>query len=180
MVTGAWNAVVTQSGQAVTVKDAGWNGTIAPTATASFGFNASYSGSNVNPSSFSVNGVTCSGAAPPPPPPPPPPTTSGCTVGWAMNDWGTAFVASLTVTNTGSAAVNGWKLEWAFPGNQKITNLWNGTVTQSGQAVTVGNAGYNAGIPAGGSVALGFQAAYTGTNARRSVVTLNGKACSIQ
>jgi cellulase/cellobiase CelA1 len=179
-VTGAWNAVASQSGQAVTIKDAGWNGTIAPNATASFGFNATYSGANVDPASFSVNGVTCAGAAPPPPPPPPPPPSSPCTVAWGVNDWGGAFVASLTVTNTGSAAINGWKLEWAFPGNQQITNLWNGTFTQSGQMVRVGDASYNASIPAGGATSLGFQAAYSGANLRPSVVSLNGKSCTIQ
>jgi cellulase/cellobiase CelA1 len=124
--------------------------------------------------------VTCAGAAPPPPPPPPPPPASSCTVGWTVNDWGTGFVASLVVTNTGSAAINGWKLEWAWSGNQKITDLWNGTLAQSGQLVRVANASYNAAIPAGGNTALGFQAAYTGTNSRPGVITLNGKACTIQ
>jgi endoglucanase len=179
-VTGAWNAVVSQSGQAVTFKDAGWNGSVAPGGTASFGFNGAYSGTNVNPSSFALNGVTCTGAAPPPPPPPPPPPTSSCTVGWSVNDWGSGFVASLVVGNTGPAAINNWKLEWAWSGDQKITNLWNGTLTQSGQTVSVANAPYNATIPAGGNTALGFQAAYTGTNARPGVITLNGKACTIQ
>jgi endoglucanase len=178
-ITGLWNAVVLQPGPAAKVKDGGWNGTIAPNGTASFGFNGSYSGTNVNPSSFSVNGVTCSGTLPPPPPPPPP-TTSSCTVGWSVNDWGNAFVASLTVTNNGTAAINGWKLAWAFGGNQQITNLWNGALTQSGQSVTVADAGYNSGIPAGGKVDLGFQAAYSGTNAKPGVITLNGKACAIQ
>jgi endoglucanase len=179
-VTGAWNAVASQVGQAVAFKDAGWNATIAPNATASFGFNGAYSGSNVTPSSFAVNGVTCAGAAPPPPPPPPPPPTSSCTVGWSVNDWGSGFVASLVVTNTGSAAINGWKLEWAWSGDQKITNLWNGTLTQSGQTVRVADASYNSTIPAGGNTSLGFQAAYTGANSRPGVITLNGKACTIQ
>jgi endoglucanase len=178
-VTGAWNAFATQSGQTVSVKDAGWNSTIAPNGTASFGFNGAYSGTNVDPASFTVNGVTCAGALPPPPPPPPPPS-SPCAVAWSVNDWGGGFVASLTVTNTGSAAINGWKLEWAFPGNQQITSLWNGALTQAGQMVTVADASYNASIPAGGNTSLGFQASYTGTNLRPGVVTLNGKGCTIQ
>ena len=53
-------------------------------------------------------------------------------------------------------------------------------LTQSGQTVSVANSPYNATIPAGGNTALGFQAAYTGTNARPGVITLNGKACTIQ
>ena len=114
-VTGAWNAVATQSGPTVTVKDAGWNGTLAPSGTASFGFNGKYTGTNADPSAFSVNGVTCTGSAPPPPPPPPPTPTTSCAVKWTAEDWGNGFVASLTVSNTGTAAINGWKLEWALP-----------------------------------------------------------------
>ncbi len=179
-VTGSWNGVASQSGQAVSVKDAGWNSTIAPNATASFGFNAKYSGANLDPSSFSVNGVACSSIAPPPPPPPPPPPSSSCAVTWSVNDWGGAFVASLTIGNTGSAAINGWKLAWAFPGDQRITGLWNGIPTQAGQMVSVANASYNASIPAGGNTSLGFQASYSGANVRPSAVTLNGNNCTIQ
>ncbi|GJF27883.1 endoglucanase [Kitasatospora sp. NE20-6] len=59
-ITNAWNATVTQSGAAVTAKDAGWNGTLAPGGTASFGFQGTYSGSNTLPTQFTVNGAACS------------------------------------------------------------------------------------------------------------------------
>lgn len=49
----AWNATVTQSGAAVTARNAGWNGNLAPGGTASFGFTASSGGSNPVPA------VTC-------------------------------------------------------------------------------------------------------------------------
>ncbi|WP_239133698.1 family 43 glycosylhydrolase [Rugosimonospora africana] len=62
-VTQAWNATVTQSGAAVTARDAGYNGSLATGATASFGFNASWNNaSNPTPASFALNGVTCTGA----------------------------------------------------------------------------------------------------------------------
>jgi endoglucanase len=56
----AWNATVTQTGSAVTARDAGWNGTLAPGASASFGFQAAYSGGNTAPTQFTVNGAACS------------------------------------------------------------------------------------------------------------------------
>jgi endoglucanase len=58
-ITNAWNATVSQSGQTVTATDSGWNGTLAPNGSASFGFQGSYSGSNAAPSQFSVNGSPC-------------------------------------------------------------------------------------------------------------------------
>jgi hypothetical protein len=62
-VTQAWNATVTQSGSAVTAKDAGYNAAIATNGTASFGFNGSWTSANPNPTAFVLNGTTCTGAA---------------------------------------------------------------------------------------------------------------------
>ncbi|MFD5324954.1 glycoside hydrolase family 9 protein [Streptomyces sp. NPDC127092] len=56
----AWNATVSQSGTTVSARDAGWNGTLAPGAQASFGFQATYSGTNASPSRFTLNGAVCS------------------------------------------------------------------------------------------------------------------------
>jgi len=105
-------------------------------------------------------------------------TGSGCTVGYTLNDWGSGFTANLTVTNTGSSAINGWTVKWTFGGNQAISNSWNATVTQSGQAVTAVNMSYNGTIAANGNVQFGFQAAYSGTNAVPAQFTLNGTACT--
>lgn len=57
--TDARNAVVSQSGTDVTAKGAGWNGRIAPGATAGPGFRASFSGGGTAPGSFTLNGVPC-------------------------------------------------------------------------------------------------------------------------
>ncbi|MCO1597787.1 cellulose binding domain-containing protein [Micromonospora sp. RHAY321] len=76
-VTQAWNAAVGQSGAQVTARNVDHNAVIATNGTAGFGFNASWTGSNPAPTSFALNGVTCTGAAPTTPPPStPPPTTA--------------------------------------------------------------------------------------------------------
>ncbi|TDC30361.1 cellulose-binding domain-containing protein, partial [Micromonospora sp. KC213] len=59
-VTNAWNATVSQSGQNVIARNAGHNGTIAPQGTASFGHQGTLSGPYSSPTSFTLNGVTCS------------------------------------------------------------------------------------------------------------------------
>ncbi|MEU4397124.1 cellulose binding domain-containing protein [Micromonospora orduensis] len=59
-VTNAWNATVSQSGSTVTARNAGHNGSIAPGGTASFGYQGTLNGSYSSPSSFSLNGATCS------------------------------------------------------------------------------------------------------------------------
>ncbi|MEU7917359.1 cellulose binding domain-containing protein [Micromonospora zamorensis] len=59
-VTNAWNATVSQSGSTVTARNAGHNGSVAPGGTASFGYQGTLSGAYSSPSSFSLNGATCS------------------------------------------------------------------------------------------------------------------------
>ncbi|WP_234534282.1 glycoside hydrolase family 9 protein [Streptomyces shenzhenensis] len=58
-VTSAWNATVTQSGADVVARNADWNGTLAPGATASFGVQGSLTGSNPSPTAFALNGGAC-------------------------------------------------------------------------------------------------------------------------
>lgn len=60
-VTQAWNATVTQSGSQVTAKSVSYNGSLATNASTSFGFNGSFTSTNPVPSSFTLNGVTCTG-----------------------------------------------------------------------------------------------------------------------
>src|SRR5262245_48833929 len=72
-------------------------------------------------------------------------TTSPCRVVYRVIDqWPGGFKGDVTVTNN-AAAINGWTLDWTFPSTaQRITQLWNGSVTQTGDNVTVRNLSYNA------------------------------------
>ncbi|MEE1927441.1 glycoside hydrolase family 9 protein [Streptomyces sp. TRM 70351] len=58
-VTHHWNAQITQSGRDVTAKPVSWNRTLAPGASASFGFNGTVSGAAADPTEFSLNGGDC-------------------------------------------------------------------------------------------------------------------------
>jgi lysophospholipase L1-like esterase len=60
-ITQAWNSTATQSGSAVTARNAAWNGNLPTNGSASFGFNGSWNGSNPVPASFTLNGTTCTG-----------------------------------------------------------------------------------------------------------------------
>jgi lytic cellulose monooxygenase (C4-dehydrogenating) len=105
-------------------------------------------------------------------------TGTGCKVAYSLNDWGSGFVGTVTITNGSTAPISSWRLQWTFGGNQNITSFWNATVTQSGQSVTATNPSYGATIPAGGSLQFGFQGTYTGTNAVPAQFTLNGTVCA--
>ncbi|MFF9194560.1 glycosyl hydrolase family 18 protein [Streptomyces sp. NPDC014779] len=78
-VTSAWDATVTSSGNHWTAKNVGWNGTLAPGASVSFGYNGTGSGA---PTGCKVNGASCDGSTQPgdnPPSAPGAPVASGVT-----------------------------------------------------------------------------------------------------
>lgn len=90
--------------------------------------------------------------------------------------WNGGFTADVGVRNTGTTAVDGWRLGFSFKGAEKVTSAWNATVSQTGTGVTAANAAHNATIPPGSSVSFGFQG--TGTPAGTpAAFTLNGKDC---
>jgi poly(hydroxyalkanoate) depolymerase family esterase len=100
-----------------------------------------------------------------------------CQVSYVKNEWGGGFTANLTVTNTGTTAINGWTLTWSFPGDQKVTSAWNATVTQTGSAASATNLSYNAAVAPGGNVQFGFQGTWTSNDTNPTAFTLNGSAC---
>ena len=104
-----------------------------------------------------------------------------CTVHYDnQNDWGNGFLAAVTMTNTSTLAMNAWTFTLTFPGTQTITDLWNGTVTQSGKSVKVTDVWYDPSIAPGASIQIGFVANYSGSNAPPSSFTLNGNTCYVQ
>src|SRR5438874_2341715 len=103
---------------------------------------------------------------------------TGCRVTYAVSSqWTGGFGANVTVDNLGDP-VNGWRLTWSFGAGQTVTQLWNGSYTQSGAQVTVTNAAYNGSIPTGGSAAFGFNGSWTGSNPVPSSFALNGTTCT--
>ncbi|WP_456789488.1 glycoside hydrolase family 9 protein [Cellulomonas sp. P5_C5] len=58
-VTQGWSATYSQTGSAVTVTNAAWNGNVPAGGSTSIGFNGSYSGTNSPPTGFTVNGAPC-------------------------------------------------------------------------------------------------------------------------
>ena len=109
-----------------------------------------------------------------------PAPAGSCAVHYGLSDWGSTFNGDVTVKNTGSTPVNGWQVAFAFPGEQKVTNMWNAVPVQTGKQVVASNpSGYNTVIAAGGSVNFGFSGTSSvGTNGVPASFTLNGQTCT--
>jgi len=59
-ITSGWNATYSPTSGAVTAKNVSYNGTLAPGASTSIGFQANHSGNAGAPAAFSLNGAACS------------------------------------------------------------------------------------------------------------------------
>ncbi|SCL33150.1 Carbohydrate binding domain-containing protein [Micromonospora nigra] len=93
--------------------------------------------------------------------------------------WSGGFTTQVTVRNTGTAAVDGWALRFAFVGDQKVSQSWLADVTQTGATVTATNEPHNKRIAPGATVTFGFNGVSDGgPNPDPGLVTLNGGACT--
>ncbi|MDX6758470.1 MULTISPECIES: glycoside hydrolase family 18 chitinase [Streptomyces] len=119
-VTSAWDATVTSSGTHWTAKNVGWNGTLAPGATASFGFNGSGSGA---PSGCKINGASCDGGTQPGDNPP---TAPGAPSASNVAD------TSLTLAWTPATDDKGVKNYDVYRGSAKIATVTGTSYADSG------------------------------------------------
>ncbi|MGW1867555.1 glycosyl hydrolase family 18 protein [Streptomyces mauvecolor] len=119
-VTSAWDADVTSSGTHWTAKNKSYNGTLAPGASVSFGFNGAGPGS---PSGCKLNGGSCDGGSTPgdnPPSAPGTPTASNITNTGATLSWPAA---------TDDKGVKNYDV---YRGSAKIATVTGTTYTDTG------------------------------------------------
>jgi poly(hydroxyalkanoate) depolymerase family esterase len=135
---------------------------------------------------FGLNGtqppITTTPVGTPPvtatPPVTTPPASGPCRVTDSISSWNTGLTSNLTVTNTGSSAIDGWSLGFTLPAGQTITSGWSATYTPTSGQVTATNVSYDGAIAPGASVTLGFQANHTGNASAPASFALNGATCT--
>lgn len=83
-------------------------------------------------------------------------SAGGCTATYQVtSSWSGGFQGQVTV-RAGGAGTVGWTVRWTLGSGQAISQLWNGTLTVSGSAVTVTNLTWNGSLPPNGSATFGF------------------------
>jgi hypothetical protein len=74
-----------------------------------------------------------------------------------VTSWSGGDQLQLTVTNSGSAPLNGWTAAFSFADSaESVASAWNASVTQSGTRVTAVNASYDGSVAAGASATFGM------------------------
>jgi endoglucanase len=109
------------------------------------------------------------------------PSLPVCQVSYQITqDWGTGFTATVSIVNNTGTALNGWTVQWSFPGNQTIQDVWDSTMINSSSGVIVQNAQFNAVIANGAALSFGFAANYTTANPMPVDFQMNGFTCAKQ
>ncbi|MCP2245956.1 GDSL-like Lipase/Acylhydrolase family protein [Lentzea aerocolonigenes] len=104
---------------------------------------------------------------------------TGCKVAYEVtNEWQGGFIAKVDVTNLGDP-VTSWRLTWSFGGGQTVSQIWNGTVRQTGAQVAVDNVNYNGSLATGASAGIGF-VVNGSTSPAPADFALNGTSCTGQ
>ncbi|MBO0918990.1 glycoside hydrolase family 18 chitinase [Streptomyces laculatispora] len=172
-VGSAWDATVTSSGNHWTAKNLSWNGSVAPGASVSFGFNGTGSGSGAA-TGCKLNGASCDGGSVPgdnAPSAPGTPTASSITdtsakLSWsaATDDHGiknydvlrdgavVATVTGTTYTNTGLTAGT----DYSYTVQARDTADQTGPASGAVKVHTTGGGGTDPGPGTGGKVNLGY------------------------
>ncbi|MEU7385956.1 glycoside hydrolase family 18 chitinase [Streptomyces tanashiensis] len=167
-VTSAWDATVTSSGTHWTAKNVGWNGTLAPGASVSFGYNGTGSGA---PTGCKINGAPCDGTTQPgdnPPSTPGTPVASNITDTSAKLTWTAATddkgVKNYDVLRDGTKVTTTTALTFTDSGltagtDYSYTVVARDTIDQTGPAagpVAVRTTGGGGGQPLPNAVKMGY------------------------
>src|SRR5436190_15183064 len=81
-----------------------------------------------------------------------------------ISSWTTGYLAEATITNSSSAAVTSWTVNFSLAQGQTVNCFWNNIPTQNGQNVSAVNLATNGTLQAGESCRIGFQVNGTGSN----------------
>lgn len=81
--------------------------------------------------------------------------------GWSSGN-GNCSQYTVTIKNTGSTAVNNWKVTVSFSGNVTLDQSWSGSFSANGSSITITPVDFNREIAAGQSVEVGFIISYSG------------------
>ena len=103
-----------------------------------------------------------------------PVTAAACTVQYAIRSAAAGRSSTaVTIQNTGTVPVADWQLTFDVPAEQRLVRGWTDSWRQDGQVMQV----HGGDLPAGGSVATGFDAAYPSVHAVPAQFRLNGSTC---
>ena len=90
-----------------------------------------------------------------------------------QSEWGTGFVAEVSITNDTSNAIDGWEVSWQYANSaRKTNNHWNANISGNNPYTATPSASWNSTIHPGQSVSFGMV-----VNGPASDVQVTGAVC---
>jgi hypothetical protein len=81
---------------------------------------------------------------------------AACAVKYKASPYTGGLTAEITVKNVGDVTIKGWTFR--FPLEATVVEFWNAELITPSAVVTTRDKGWNAEVPPGGSISLGFRA----------------------
>jgi hypothetical protein len=81
-----------------------------------------------------------------------------------VSSWATGYLAIVTLTNSSSAPITSWSVNFSLAQGQTVNCFWNSIPTQNGQNVSAVNVATNGTLQPSESITMGFQVNGTGAN----------------
>jgi endoglucanase len=103
-----------------------------------------------------------------------------CRVAYTVHSsWPGGFTTQVWLTNTGTRALNGWNVRWAFPKGEKVAQIWSAASSQSGATVQAANLSYNQIVKPGETMTFGFNGTIaSGKPGTPTSFAVNGVTCT--
>lgn len=108
-------------------------------------------------------------------------TGQACKVAYVVqSQWPGGFTTNVTITNTGSTAINGWTLKYTYADPAQLVGQgWSATWSQTGAQVTATNLSWNSSIAPSTGISIGFNGTFSTANPIPTSFTLNNVACAL-
>lgn len=85
--------------------------------------------------------------------------SGSCTATYTpVSSWTGGYQATVTVADSGSAAITGWTVNLTLASGQTISSLWNAVNSGTSGSISVQNESYNGSLAAGASTTFGYTA----------------------
>jgi endoglucanase len=104
-----------------------------------------------------------------------------CSVTYTVHGaWPGGFTTQVWLTNTGTRALNGWTVRWAFANGESVAQMWSASPLQAGAAVEASNLAWNQVVEPGSRITFGFNGAIArgSTPVVPSSFAVNGVTCA--
>jgi cellulase/cellobiase CelA1 len=103
--------------------------------------------------------------------------TAACEVAYQDSPYTGGFTAAVTVLNTGSVTIDGWTFSFPLDTGATVVEFWNAELLSASGLIAARDKKWNAVVPPGGSIDIGFRA--EGTSATPSTFTVNDLPCQV-